>query len=85
MARKTFKLRRLVEMVNRRNRNYTCSPDMREGWNSLLEEVLLNNDNYAGFCYLTAKEVPEGQLPGVERNGYDTQFPDDTRRIYYLK
>lgn len=87
MARKTFEVSRLVEMVNGRNRQSTCSPDMREGWNSLLESVLINTDTYAGFGYLTLLEVPQGQLPGIEygRENEPPEFPDESRRIYYHK
>jgi hypothetical protein len=86
MARKTVDIAKLVDMVNRRNKLSTCSADLRHGWNSLMEEVLGITDTYAGFGYLTAEEVPEGCSPGIRKSEvFGNEFPDESRRIYYLK
>jgi len=80
MARKTFDIQKLKDIVNKRNALSTCEPKVREGWNSLLEEVLHQNGTYNGFCYLT--EVPSGCKPGID---YANRFKDtdDTRRKYF--
>jgi hypothetical protein len=83
MAR-TIKIAKLIEMVNRSNRDSTCSAGVREGWNSLLGEVLHATDNYAGFGYLSATEVPKGEEPGIAGTTPNCVFPDETRRRYIV-
>jgi hypothetical protein len=89
--RTTVDVKALVEEVNYRNRESTCSAEVRDGWNSLLEEVLMSTKNYAGFGWLSAKEVPAGERPGIVWSGEGTDnigtpsFPDDSRRVYYVK
>lgn len=83
--RKTVKVRELVELVNRRNRESTCPAHVRQGWNSLLEAILHATGNYAGFGYLSADKVPDGHLPGMildEKRPANNRFPDETRRSY---
>lgn len=87
--RKTLEIRALVETVNRRNRESTCTEDVRRGWNSLLETVLHGAGVYAGFGYLGAADVPEGEKPGIIWHGEPAEttkreFPDETRREYYF-
>jgi hypothetical protein len=87
MARKTFNVAQLVETVNRRNRHSNCTPDVRQGWNSLLEEVLLEAGQYKGYNYLRFDDVAEDVLPGIilnHRGEGEHEFPDETRRFYYL-
>jgi hypothetical protein len=82
--RKTIDVLFLLDKVNDRNRLSTCPADIREGWNSLLEEVLHSTGNYAGFGYLSANDVPEGEKPGISHDGdFTPRFPDETRRVYY--
>ena len=59
MARNTFEISKLVQMVNHRNANSTCSPAERQGWNSLLEKVLFEADAYDGFGYLWRDDLGE--------------------------
>ena len=82
--RKTIRLCKLIDQVNRRNRLSTCSPDTRRGWNSLLELCLHDSDAYNGFNYLTAAEIPPGQKPGIipDYEFGKHEFPDETRRMY---
>jgi len=84
--RTTIKLADLLDTVNRRNRESTCSAATRRGWNSLLEAMLHAADAYKGFGYLYADHVPEGEKPGIiwEKDGPGKHaFPDGTRRVYY--
>jgi len=84
--RKTIGLSQLVTMVNDRNRASICSRECRDGWNSLLEDILMKCNAYGGFRYLRADEVPHGQLAG---EAFDTHlrriFPDETRRCYIVR
>ena len=66
--RKTFPVNKLIENVNERNRLSICSAEVRNGWNSVLTDILMATDNYEGFRYLQSNEVPHGELPGI----YDT-------------
>lgn len=84
-------LSRIVDEVNRRNRESTCDPLMRAGWNALLADILMDAGWYAGFGYLMVKDIPAGQKPGIQTDasgkvlGYDARFvdTDDSRRFYY--
>lgn len=81
--RKTIEVKKILEMVNHRNRHSTCSPEIREGWNSLMEEILQANGVYSGFGYLGQEQVPSGQLPGMVKEDNGFIFPDESRRTYY--
>lgn len=96
--RKTVKVEDLVKLVNARNKKSTCSPDIRQGWNSMLEDVLHSTGNYQGYGYYTVEDLPEGQAPGVrydyDENGHPIQPCKDyaerfrncdaSRRYYFL-
>jgi hypothetical protein len=92
-AKKTVDLTALIDEVNRRNRESSCSPEARMGWNMLLEGFLHANDAYAGFGFLEAKSLTgpaKGQAPGYVpdpdgNHGPDGKhsFPDESRRVYY--
>ncbi len=83
MKRKIIKISELIARVNHLNKESTCEPTVREGWNALLEDVLHLTDTYSGFNYLTQNDVPEGQEPGSLIVGGYKLFPDETRRHYY--
>jgi len=87
---KTIKVADLIAIVNRRNRTSTCSPLVRMGWNSLLEEVLVETGNYAGFLLLSPDEVPEDEKPGIVivpnvEEDTEVSYPDESRRKYLEK
>ncbi len=87
-AKKTVKITVLVDKVNQMNRESTCLPEHRSGWNGFLEHILMETGQYNGFGYLQGLEVPEGQLPGMifDHSGeHKHQFPDESRRVYYMK
>ena len=85
MARKTVKIKLLIDKVNDLNRTSLVSPEIRIGWNSLLEDILHEADVYHGFAYLNQDEVPKGQLPGVVYGDKpeNNEFPDDSRRYFF--
>ena len=67
--RKTFDIAELLHTVNKRNASSTCSDDVRAGWNSLLETVLMGADLYAGYGYLEQKNLKGSAVnekPGIE-------------------
>ena len=81
---KTVKIAALIDRVNDLNRAGTDSPEVRRGWNSLLEDTLDAGGFTFGWLYLTSKEVPKGQEPGVRHRGDGvTELPDSTRRQYH--
>ncbi len=83
--KKTVHIAELIARVNRLNRDSTCAPQIREGWNTLLADVLHTADAYAGFRYLDPSEVPKGQEPGIiTRMSKDPLFPDESRREYIV-
>ncbi len=85
--KKTFNVQDLVEQINRRNRKSTCVPEVRRGWNCVLEDILMETNQYRGFGYLKQEEVPEGHrcgmIPADDIRNTTHEFPDETRRFYY--
>lgn len=63
--RKTFSIAKLLHSVNKKNAESTCSAEVRQGWNSLLSDILMQADVYAGYNYLGPEDLPEGELPGI--------------------
>jgi hypothetical protein len=63
--RKTFDIVELLYTVNTRNTRSTCDPKVREGWNAILEHVLLGADVYSGYGYVRATDLPWGEAPGI--------------------
>lgn len=83
MARKTASILALIDEVNRLNRGSTVSSDVRMGWNTLLEHVLMDADVYAGFGYYSEQDLPEGQTPGLIDGHFVHGESDDSRRFYH--
>ncbi len=74
----TVSVKQLVGLINRRNRFSRDPPTVRQGWNSIAEEVLLQTGHYRGFKLLGPNEVPVGHLPGLVEDG----LGDQTRRMW---
>ncbi len=76
MARKTVRVKELIEWVNEMNR-CTLGPDgemLRNGWNRMLEHILHQfADAYADKRFLTMTEIPIGE-----------ELPDHSRIHWYL-
>lgn len=85
--RKTIAINTLVDDVNRMLRDSTCTADVRLGMCAVLENMLHETENYDGYQYLTADEVPRGHLPGIDRSKTfeEKRFPDESRRKYSCK
>lgn len=86
MRKTNATLRRLIDTVNHRNRHSTCDPLVRRGWNSILEQALMDANSYAGFGYWKASDLAPGTTPGIQTdNDGNNTFPDETRRFYYVR
>ena len=84
--RKTVKIETLIRMVNYRNEESLCDSEARKGWNSLVSELLMSSDTYAGFRYLYDSEVPKDHEPGIIRGPEEgiVVFPDDSRIKFFI-
>lgn len=91
--RKTIEVSKLVDYVNAQllNEDYG-NKESRQALMSMLEHVLLETGNYAGFRYLTNNELRADTTPGVRYNGpeildYPERFvnTDNTRVQYSAK
>jgi len=86
--RKTISVKDLVILANHAltGSGSMFTPEYRKGVCGLISTVLHTTGNYEGFRYLDAREVPPGEKPGIvyglELN--PNEFPDETRRAYYL-
>ena len=89
--RKTFSVNELRIRVNTMlatSIGGTAGKHRREGMQNILEQILMDADQYRGFRYLSANEVPPGELPGIVRqeNGQPVvpfESPDESRVEYY--
>jgi len=64
--RSTVNISELIEEVNRLNReSVKLAPDLRHGWNVLLENILHKAGAYAGFGHYRQDELPETELAGI--------------------
>ena len=91
MARKTLNVADFVLKMNITLAKSTCNRDVRVGIINTVEEVLHSATSYKGFRYLTASEVPVGELPGVNYDEagilpIETRFvnTDNTRIEYFV-
>jgi len=87
-TRQTVNVKAIIEKVNQFNATSKVSADIRHGQNVLAETILHAANAYAGFGYLTAANVPAGELPGIiygdrAGNGSDNQYPDESRIFFY--
>jgi hypothetical protein len=64
-SKKTVNVESLRIEINRRLANSTCERECRLGMIAILENVLMDSENYKGFRYLEYSEVPEGHLAGI--------------------
>jgi len=85
---KTFNVEAFKTQVNAILRTSIESSDFRLGIQLLAEQIFHDTNSYYGFRYLTADEVPEGELPGINKEfvgDYDAQFENtDRTRICYF-
>ena len=85
MARKTFNVSELVDLVNGICKDSDATrADVRQGAMNVLEQVLHQSGNYSGFRYLWADEIANG-APGVNYivndNGVQVPHPDYEKRF----
>ena len=56
----------------------------RQGVMTMIEQVLMDSDNYKGFCYLDINEVPQESKPGIRREKEDQFENTDNTRVRYF-
>lgn len=81
-ARKTVDVQSLKEIANEMLKNSYLSKQQRQGVALMMEYVLLRAQDYRGFVYLQAHEVPYAEEPGVEFSDGMAKTRDEYRRIY---
>jgi len=77
VPRKTFDVDDFRKRVNETLATSTTSADLRQGIMFAAEFVLNTTGNYHGSRYLTVKEVPAGQRPGINISPIDGQYLED--------
>ena len=89
-TRKTISVSSLKQKVNEMLAQSICRQE-RFGMIRVLEFTLHETGNYRGFRYLTEREVPTGELPGInvdDKGPLDdilARFQDtDCTRVEYL-
>lgn len=92
MASKTFNVDKFRVRVNEVLAISIVEPEIRAGWIRALEHVLHETGNYRGFRYLTHRDVPSGQRPGINISPIDGQHLEsmlerfrntDPTRVFY--
>lgn len=89
--RKTLSIAKVLFDINRKNALSTVDAKVRQGWNSLIESILMAADVYSGFGYLETADLPQGHEPGIRfrtehgtelrsRDYYDRLTSDHERR-----
>ena len=84
MARKTISVAQLVNETNLRNKVSSCAPEIRQGWNHMLESILHDSGNYQGFGFYTQSDLAKDITPGIWRDGDRFKDTDSTRIYFYL-
>lgn len=87
-ARKTIRIETLRKLTNSMSRHSTCKPEIRKGYQALLNQALHETGNYNGFRYLTRSDVGEGVAPGINDVASDASMQDkfedtDSSRIAF--
>jgi hypothetical protein len=84
---KTINVAKVKDRINELVAKSTCSPDIRQGALNVLEWMLHETDNYNGYKFLEAADVPEGEKPGVvvnhQTNTHNFVGCDSTRVKYF--
>jgi hypothetical protein len=92
--RKTIDVATLTDSVNEMLAAGWTSQEERRGMCLVLERVLFKTGNYRGYRYLTEREVPVGEKPGINpgepSDDLDDRIArfkntDGTRVEYYIK
>lgn len=90
--RKTVSVEQVVKYANEQLKYGMTGPVHRGGVMIMVEQILHDTGNYAGFRYLKSDEVPNNQAPGVHyKDGEILPYPDrfintdNTRVEYFLK
>jgi hypothetical protein len=90
--RKTISVEQVLTYANMQLKGSVTPSGHRDGICTMIEQVLMDTGNYAGFRYLTSVDVPTGHTPGIhyDEGGilpYPERFvnTDESRREYFIK
>ncbi len=86
--RRTVRIEKLVKMINRKNKESTCDPLIRQGWNNMLESILHESGVYVGHNYYTSNHLGKNIAPGLAwrniKTGKEVRIrPNDKDRDRY--
>jgi len=87
-GRKTFEVEKIREIANGFLKSEWSghTKEFREGVMAMVENILMESNNYHGFTYLEQRELPDLSTPGI-RSGetYEEKFSNtDHTRVYYF-
>lgn len=85
MARKTVSVALLLFKTNFRNMVSTVPREVRQAWNTEMEDILHDTGNYKGYSYLDHNQVPPGEKPGIrtDREGFPDFSDTDPTRVCF--
>jgi hypothetical protein len=91
--RKTIAVAEMTRRVNDMLMHGYSSREERIGMIQVLENILFATGNYRGYRYLTQREVPAGELPGINLDEDGNPLSDllerfintDGTRVEYYK
>jgi hypothetical protein len=75
--RKTLNVTEFKDLINRILAQSTDSKEFRRGLQFALQQALDKTDTYRGFRYLTVREVPAGEKPGINIDPKTGEYSDD--------
>lgn len=78
MGRKTYPIKDLVAKANKAFRAEGGTVEGRRAIFGIVSAVLHDTGNYAGFNYLTARDLPAGVKPGIRHDNPQDKWFDDT-------
>lgn len=81
MARKTISIEALKSKINKMLAESVNDKAEREGMIAVIENVLIETDNYKGYRYLREDEVPAFALPGIRLSNEAFKDPDPTAKF----
>ena len=80
--RKTIAVAEMTRRVNGMLVHGYSSREERHGMCQVLENMLFATGNYRGYRYLSKREVPAGELPGINLTAEGEPHPDYQERFH---
>ena len=79
--RKTIAVAEMTRRVNEMLVHGYSSREERHGMIQVLENMLFATGNYRGYRYLSKREVPAGELPGINLDTAGNPLSDQLERF----